>query len=105
MMLLGALSALLIAALLAAATCAWLLTGRALRRDRQPPRSGFDEQAALRRHPAGRSRAHRGEHGGPPHEAPLPGSAYPTGPDDDPDFINALERLIRGDDQDDWPDP
>jgi hypothetical protein len=100
MMLLGALAALLIAALLAAAICAWLLTGRALWRDRQPPRSGFDEQAALRRHPAGRSRAQRGEYGGPPPEARLPSSPHPTGPDDDPDFINALERLIRGDEDD-----
>src|SRR6266700_1185106 len=101
MMLLGALSALLIAALLAAAMCAWLLTGRALWRDHQPPRSGFDEQAALRRHPAGRSRAERAGHGGPPHEAALPSRPHPTGPDDDPDFINALERLIRGDGDDD----
>ncbi|HEY7429453.1 MAG TPA: hypothetical protein VH641_01840 [Streptosporangiaceae bacterium] len=96
MMLLGALSALLIAALLAAATCAWLLTGRALWRSRPAPHGGFDAQAALRRHPAGRSRAERGGFG-PPGQGARPELGRPTGPDDDPDFISALERLIRGD--------
>ena len=101
MVLLGALSALLIAALLAAATCAWLLTGRALWRPRQPPHGGFDAQAALRRHPAGRSRSERhGDFGafGPPGAPPEVGR--PAGPDDDPEFISALERLIRGEDED-----
>jgi hypothetical protein len=104
MMLLGALSALLIAALLAAATCAWLLTGRALWRPRQPPHGGFDAQAALRRHPAGRSRTET-EHGGPGVFGPagaLPEASRPTGPDDDPEFISALERLIRGDEDEAW---
>jgi hypothetical protein len=102
MMLLGALSALLIAALLAAATCAWLLTGRALWRPRQPPYGGFDAQAALRRHPAGRSRTEHGDFAafGPP--GFLPGAGRPTGPDDDPEFISALERLIRGDEDEDY---
>jgi hypothetical protein len=97
MMLLGALSALLIAALLAAATCAWLLAGRALWRTRQPPHTGFDAQAALRRHPAGRSRAERADFGAPAQKGSLPVSPQPAGPDDDPEFISALERLIRGD--------
>lgn len=101
MMLLGALSALLIAALLAAATCAWLLTGRALWRPRHPPHGGFDAQAALRRHPAGRSRS-ESEHAAPAAfgtPGGLPEANRPTGPDDDPEFISALERLIRGDDE------
>jgi hypothetical protein len=49
----------------------------------------------LRRHPAGRAR-----HGGPD------GPAYPPsviGPDDDPEFINALEWLVRGGDPDEEP--
>jgi hypothetical protein len=95
MMLLGALSALLIAALLSAATCAWLLAGQAMWRRRHRPPSGLDAQAALRRHPAGRSRA---EGAGPEPQIQLasPPGAEPAGPDDDPDFISALERLIHG---------
>jgi hypothetical protein len=42
----------------------------------------------LRRHPAGRAR----------HEAGYPGPTI--GPDDDPEFINALEWLVRGGDPD-----
>jgi hypothetical protein len=37
------------------------------------------------RHPAGRFRM-----------TPVDGSARPTGPDDDPEFLRALERQIRG---------
>src|SRR5215472_1257272 len=60
----------------------------------RPP--GPDAEAALRRHPAGRGR----------HAAMVPGEmagavpsqwSAPLGPDDDPEFIDALERLIRGD--------
>jgi hypothetical protein len=98
MMLLGALSALLIAALLAAVTCAWLLAGHSLWRSRQLPPPGFDAQAALRRHPSSRARAGQSGLGGPsaPWSAPAPGQ--PTGPDDDPEFISALDRLIHGGD-------
>jgi hypothetical protein len=96
MMLLGALSALLIAALLAAIICAWLLAGHTLWRSRQLPPAGFDAQAALRRHPSGRARAGQAGFGGPPGGWDLPVPGRPTGPDDDPEFIRALERLIHG---------
>jgi hypothetical protein len=99
MVLLGAvaMSALLIMMLLAAARYAWRAAGNRRRRQRAAfglrPRPGAD--AALRRHPAGRGR----------HVTLVPGDAgtlssqwpAPAGPDDDPEFIDALERLIRGD--------
>lgn len=87
MVLLGVLSALLIAGLLAGGMGVWWLAGRAL--PRRPSGYERDSQAALRRHPAGRDR--RVEPDGP-------GLVKPAGPDDDPEFISALERLIRGDD-------
>ncbi len=93
MVLLGAVSALLIVALLAAARYLWPAARHAWRRSRR----GLDADAALRRHPAGRGR----------HAALVPGDQAgalssqwppPAGPDDDPEFIDALERLIRGGD-------
>jgi hypothetical protein len=113
MVLLGAVSALLIVALLAIARRAWrgaghprlrfgpparsARYGRNPRRPRRPAtRPGPDADAALRRHPAGRGRHAAmvpGELAGAP-PAQWPG---PVGPDDDPEFIDALERLIRGD--------
>jgi hypothetical protein len=100
MMLLGALSALLIAALSAAAICACLLLGRARYR---APRHGPEARAALRRHPAGRNR--RDEFDGllayaDPGDGPPMGPGRAAGPDDDPEFIKSLERLIRGEDGD-----
>jgi hypothetical protein len=85
MMLLGAVSTLVIALLMAATLGMLLLTGRVWRRTRSswPPR-GPAADDALRRHPAGRAR----------HEAGHPGPVI--GPDDDPEFINALEWLVRG---------
>ena len=86
MMLLGAVSTLVIALLMAATLGMLLLTGRVWRRSRSswpPPGPAADD--ALRRHPAGRARGEAG---------------YPRpviGPDDDPEFINALEWLVRGD--------
>ena len=56
MVLLGVLSALLIAGLLTGGTWAWWLAGRRLPRPRRPSGRGRDAQAALRRHPAGRER-------------------------------------------------
>jgi hypothetical protein len=59
---------------------------------------GMDAEAALRRHPAGRARH---EESG---EVPLPGlggpqdrpaTAWPIGPDDDPDFLRYLDCVIR----------
>ncbi len=105
MVLLGtvAVSALLTAMLLIAARRAWRAGSQPRRRSRpgwRRPRAIFrpgpDAEAALRRHPAG-----RGRHGAALVEDELAGalSAHrpPVGPDDDPEFINALERLIRGD--------
>jgi transposase len=75
----------------------WWLAGRTFPRPRRPSQDGRGEQAAIRRHPAGRERW--------PEPDSLraqgqPGGALrrPTGPDDDPEFISALERLIRGED-------
>jgi len=96
MVLLGAVTALLIVALLAAGRHASRGAGRPRRRLRPAARPGPDADAALRRHPAGRGR----------HAAMVPGEPPgalssqwppPVGPDDDPEFIDALERLIRGD--------
>jgi hypothetical protein len=94
MVLLGAVSTLVIAVLMAATLGALLVTGRARRRRRGPRRPGPAADDALRRHPAGRAR-----HGGTGDENPGP----VIGPDDDPEFINSLEWLIRGGDPDDEP--
>jgi hypothetical protein len=96
MVLLGVLSALLILGLLTGGTWAWWLAGRRLPRSWRPSGRGRDAQAALRRHPAGRERwvDPDGLHVLAQPDAPGPGQ--PTGPDDDPEFISALERLIRG---------
>jgi len=92
MMLLGAVSTLVIALLMAATLGMLLLTGRVWRRSRSSwPPSGPAADDALRRHPAGRAR-HEAEYSGPV-----------IGPDDDPEFINALEWLVRGGDPDDEP--
>jgi hypothetical protein len=96
MLLLAAMSALLFAALVGSIS-AWWLSGGRLRRSRQASRLGLDAQAALWRHPAGRGRWP--QLGGTPPEpwdGPVPGRTV-VGPDDDPEFISALERLIRGD--------
>jgi hypothetical protein len=96
MMPLGALAALLLAALLAAATYAWLLAGGVLWRPRQVGRRGQDVQAAFRRHPAARSRGVEYVELAPAARKGAPGAQRPVGPDDDPEFISALERMIRG---------
>jgi hypothetical protein len=97
MVLLGVLSALLIAGLLVGGMWVWWLAGRTLPRPRHPSRDGRGAQAAIRRHPAGRERWL--EPDGPAlGQAGARGSGPPTGPDDDPEFISALERLIRGED-------
>jgi hypothetical protein len=89
MMLLGAVSTLVIALLMAATLGMLLLTGRVWRR--RGPRGPWADDA-LRRHPAGRAR-----HGA----AEYPGPAI--GPEDDPEFINALEWMIRGGESDEQP--
>lgn len=83
--------ALLVLALVVGATLAWLVTGRALRQPRSYSAHGLDAQAALRRHPAGRARWDQDGQSGA--DAPAP---RPVGPDDDPEFIEQLERQIRG---------
>jgi hypothetical protein len=92
MVLLGAVSTLVIAVLMAATLGALLFTGRAWRRRRAPGPPGPAADDALRRHPAGRAR-HGGTGEGNPGRA--------IGPDDDPEFISSLEWLIRGGDPDD----
>jgi hypothetical protein len=98
MMLLGVLSALLIAGLLVGGMWVWWLAGRALPRPGRPPRHRRDTQAALRRHPAGRERWQEPDGLHVLTRPDEPGPGQPTGPDDDPEFISALERLIRGED-------
>jgi hypothetical protein len=111
MVLLGtvAVSALLTAMLLIAARRAWRSASQPRRRPRAASRRrraifrrGPDADAALRRHPAGRSRytaaVVHGELTGA-----LPVQWPPVGPDDDPEFIEALERLIRGHGGDTYP--
>ena len=78
MVLLGAVSTLVIAVLMAATLGA----------------VGPEADDALRRHPAGRAR-----HGGTAERNPAP----VIGPDDDPEFINSLEWLIRGGEPDEEP--
>src|SRR5215472_7292294 len=100
MVLLGAaaVSALLTMALFATLRYVW----RAVSNRRRRPRSAFrlrpgpDADAALRRHPAGRGR-HATLVPGEAAGTPSPQWPAPAGPDDDPEFIDALERLIRGD--------
>jgi hypothetical protein len=96
MVLLGVLSALLIAGLLVGGMWVWWLAGRAL--PRHPSGHRRDTQAALRRHPAGRERWPEPDGLRPLGRPDGPGLRQPTGPEDDPEFISALERLIRGED-------
>ena len=98
MVLLGVLSALLIAGLLVGGMWVWWLAGRTLPRPRHLSRDGRGAQAAIQRHPAGRERWPEpdGLRALLQPEGPRP--RLPAGPDDDPEFISALERLIRGED-------
>lgn len=61
---------------------------------------GPDAEAALRRHPAGRARQELADelYFQDMLDAPDPGAeavAWPTGPDDDPDFLSYLDRVVR----------
>ena len=99
MVLLGtvAVTALLTAVVFITARAIWWAFRRPRRRLRATFRPGPDAESALRRHPAGRGRR---VSGATPSDQPGPLSAQfapPLGPDDDPEFIDALERLIRGD--------
>jgi hypothetical protein len=94
MVLLGAVSTLVIAVLMAATLGALLFTGRVWRRRRAPGPPGPAADDALRRHPAGQAR----------HAGIGEGKLGPViGPDDDPEFINSLEWLIRGGEPEDEP--
>jgi hypothetical protein len=58
---------------------------------------GMDAAEALRRHPAGRARAlDLGDFADPAAEAAAALSARPLGPDDDPAFLQELDRRIHG---------
>jgi hypothetical protein len=98
MVLLGVLSALLIAGLLVGGMWVWWLAGRTLPRPRHPSRDGRGAQAAIQRHPAGRERWREPDGLRALGQPDGRGAEPPTGPDDDPEFISALERLIRGED-------
>ena len=100
MVLLGVLSALLIAGLLVGGMCVWWLAGRTFPRPRtrRPSRDGRGAQAAIRRHPAGRERWLEPDGLLALTQPDVPVSGQPTGPDDDPEFISALDRLIHGED-------
>jgi uncharacterized iron-regulated membrane protein len=88
MMLLGAVSTLVIALLMAATLSMLLLTGRVWWRGRPLRRRGPGHDDALRRHPAGRGMEYQ---------------RSAIGPDDDPEFISSLEWMIRGGDGDNEP--
>lgn len=96
MTLVGALFALLITASLV--TAAWVVAARAMRWPRRASRYGLAAEAAIRRHPAGRSRFSPTASAPPGWTDTRLAAPRPTGPDDDPEFISALERLIRGED-------
>jgi hypothetical protein len=96
MVLLAVLSALLIAGLLVGGTWAWWLTGRRMPRSRLASRNGLDAEAALRRHPAGRDRWQEPDRLRALAEPGRPDVRPSAGPDDDPEFIRSLERLIKG---------
>ena len=98
MVLLGtvAVTALLTAVVFITARAIWWAFRHPRRRMRATFRPGPDAESALRRHPAGRGRRVSGAT--PSDVGPLSAQfAPPLGPDDDPEFIDALERLIRGD--------
>ena len=84
--------------LLLGAFFALLTVGFWRRRTRRPRRlvypAGSAEEAAFRRHPAGRALTTDADVARQPntsHEW-----AGPYGPDDDPEFLSELDRLIRG---------
>lgn len=97
MVLLGAVSTLVIAVLMAATLSMLLFAGRVWRRSRSARRPGPGADAALRRHPAGRARQVFQDE---PFDDPRLPPRSPVGPDDDPEFINALEWRIRGGEDD-----
>jgi hypothetical protein len=74
----------------------WVCWSWRPRRLARPAGSAAD--AAFRRHPAGRARcASADDHVSPGRQAAPAGWLAPRGPDDDPDFLAELDRVIRGD--------
>ena len=86
--------------LLLGAFFALLTVGFWRRRTRRPRRlvrpAGPAAEAAFRRHPAGRALTADADVA----TAPQPNASHvwtgPCGPDDDPEFLSELDRLIRG---------
>jgi hypothetical protein len=90
MWLVGALAALLTLAF-------WACWAGRPRRLARPPGSAAD--AAFRRHPAGRARyGFADDRLSPAVSAVSADWASPRGPDDDPEFLAELDRVIRGED-------
>ena len=74
----------------------WVCWSWRPRRLAHPEGSAAD--AAYRRHPAGRARCGSAEDHVPPGIQAAPADWMPPrGPDDDPDFLAELDRVIRGD--------
>ncbi len=86
--------------LLLGASFALLTVGfwvRWARRPRRPVRpAGPAAEAAFRRHPAGRALSDDVDLAAAQRPNMFPVSAHPNGPDDDPEFLTELDRLIRG---------
>jgi hypothetical protein len=72
----------------------WVLCARRPRRLARP--TGSAAEAAFRRHPAGRALTTDSELSTAQQRGPAPSWARPCGPDDDPEFLSELDRLIRG---------
>ncbi|HEY2551801.1 MAG TPA: PLD nuclease N-terminal domain-containing protein [Streptosporangiaceae bacterium] len=97
---------LLVAALWVFGAIIWLLAGRPgarLQLTRRPQSwpAGRGPAEALRRHPAARSSEGGYSGATPDWEQDGPARRRPLGPDDDPDFLLALDRQIRRE-RDDW---
>jgi hypothetical protein len=82
---------------------AWLAAGRPgrRRRTRLLPRylagaPSITQQDALRRHPAGRATEPGADGGGPAAPDAETLARWPTGPDDDPEFLAELDRRLHG---------
>ena len=84
--------------LLLGAFFALLTVGFWRRRTRRPRRlvhpAGPAAEAAFRRHPAGRALTTNADEAWQPNASHV--RAGPCGPDDDPDFLSELDRVIRG---------
>ena len=89
-------ASLLLASLLAVAVAWWLAVRGTRRAGMSRHRHGPGADAALRRHPAGRARHDSGSLTDLLAGRAAPASERVSGPDDDPEFIRALDRLIHG---------